>query len=145
MIQDPPVGTLVRRGSIYPPPAKLLAVDFDGTVVDHRYPKIGPEAPGAVDVLKGLVANQTGILLWTMRDGEDLLAAERWFEEREIPLYGANWNVEQQKWTTSPKVYAHLYIDDAALGVPMTKPPEFERPCVDWAKVRIVLTEMGWL
>lgn len=120
---------------------KIVAVDFDGTVVDHRYPDVGPEAPGAVMHLRDLVAGGWDIVLFTMRSGEELDAAVRWFAERDIPLFGVNRNPEQDSWTTSPKAYAQVYIDDAALGCPLVEIAGFKRKCVDWYVVHAIMAE----
>lgn len=118
----------------------LIAVDFDGTVVEHDFPAVGKENPGAVRVLRRLVANGCKLILWTMRsDSEEktpLADAVKWFEERNIPLFGINENPKQGTWSTSPKAYAQVYIDDAALGCPLR--PAITpggRLMVDWAKV----------
>ncbi len=72
--------------------------------------------------------------------------AEQWFALNEIPLYGVNRNPDQKSWTSSPKVYAHLYIDDAAIGIPLIVPGE-ERvaPYVDWNEVERILIKRGIL
>jgi len=116
----------------------IIAVDFDRTCVTHEYPLIG-RSIGAESVLNDLVAEGTKLVLWTMRSGEELAAAVRWFEERGIPLHGVNENPDQKSWTNSPKAYAHAYIDDAALGVPLCDGSPDERPYVDWDKVRDML------
>lgn len=70
--------------------------------------------------------------------------AKHWFEERGIILYGVNENPSQKQWTESPKVYAHLYIDDANLGVPLVKNSiASNRPYVDWKLVLIDLYNRG--
>ena len=112
-----------------------VAVDFDGTCVTHEYPRIG-RAVGAEPVLYELVKQGARLILWTMRSGKELADAVRWFEERNIPLWGINENPEQKTWTQSPKAYAQLYIDDAALGAPLCPGQDGEHPYVDWAKVR---------
>jgi hypothetical protein len=113
----------------------IIAVDFDGTCVDHRYPKVGENAPYAVETLKELVARGDKLILFTMRSGERLRDAIDWFKSNGIPLFGIQTNPEQQVWTSSPKAYAQLYIDDAAFGCPMIHPEGFERKCVDWKSV----------
>lgn len=66
-----------------------------------------------------------------------------WCRDREIPLYGVNYNPSQRHWTTSPKVYADLYIDDCAAGVPMRIGAD-DLPVVDWERIRdIVLNLLG--
>ncbi len=75
-----------------------------------------------------------------MRSGEFLADAVRWFEQNEIPLYGINENPQQKSWTQSPKAYAKLYIDDAALGIPLKLGVDGERPYVDWAAIASMLS-----
>lgn len=110
-----------------------IAVDFDGTCVTHEYPKVGKDI-GAEAVLKALVNQGHRLILNTMRSGRQLDDAVKWFTDRNIPLYGVNENPTQKEWTSSPKVYAHLYIDDAAVGVPLITNWE-DRPFVDWPEV----------
>ncbi len=125
-----------------------IVLDFDGTVVKHKYPAVGEDI-GAVPVLKRLVANGCRLLLSTMRsrnsDGVDTLQpAIDWFEQRGIPLAGINENPTQKEWTSSPKVYGNLYIDDAALGAPL-KLDTGGAAYIDWGKVAAVLYYMGIL
>lgn len=117
-----------------------ICVDFDGTVVDHRYPDIGDPVPGAIKWLKKLQRHGAKLILFTMRsDGpryEDLLReAVHYLEANGIVLYGVNQNPDQDTWTASPKAYGEVYIDDSAFGCPLIQPKGFARPCVDWKKV----------
>jgi hypothetical protein len=122
-----------------------IAIDFDGTVVTHEYPRIGKDI-GAVPVLKGLVARGHQLILNTMRSGKELDDAVLWFEAKGIPLYGVNEDPHQKEWTQSPKVYAELYIDDAALGCPLKQQgPVSDRPYVDWEVVRVLFVQKGFL
>ena len=125
----------------------IICVDFDGTIVDHRYPEIGPEAPGAIQWLKRLQSHGAKLILFTMRSdkgpaGPTLSDAVHFLESRGITLYGINKNPDQHTWTESPKAYADVYIDDAALGCPLTHPKGFHRPCVDWSKTGPALLEL---
>jgi hypothetical protein len=120
-----------------------IALDFDGTVCVHRYPSIGKDI-GAVPVLKELISNGHLLILNTMRSGQELEDAVEWFKDNEIPLYGINSTPGQSTWTSSPKVYAHLYIDDAALGIPLVRNGR-ERPYVNWSEVREMLIEEGYI
>ena len=113
----------------------IIAVDFDGTCVEHKYPDIGLNVPGAVTALKELATSGHKLILYTMRSGEELDAACKWFFENEIPLWCANANPMQSEWTLSPKVYAHKYIDDAAIGCPLRPGIQGTRPMVDWTLV----------
>jgi hypothetical protein len=79
-----------------------------------------------------------------MRSGIELEDAVLWFAENAIPLYGIQRNPTQDKWTNSPKCYAQIYIDDAALGCPLTFDETLsDRPFVDWKKVREILVASG--
>jgi hypothetical protein len=110
-------------------------VDFDGTVVDHMYPYMGAAVPGALEWMKAWSDQGGKIILWTMRDEEELEAAVEYLLENEVPLYGVNRNPDQAAWTASPKAYANVYVDDLALGVPLHQPDGFHNDCVDWGKV----------
>jgi len=123
----------------------IIAIDFDGTCVTHDYPGIGKPV-GSASVLRKLVAAGHQLIIWTMRSGEELEAAKNWFKENEIPFYAANGNPTQKSWTSSPKCYANLYIDDAALGTPLVFNLTYSsRPYVDWVKVEKLLIEQSYL
>jgi hypothetical protein len=114
----------------------IIAIDFDGTCVTHDYPEVGRDI-GAAEVIRKFVARGDKIILFTMRSGMPLMDACAWFLRNGIELFGVNENPEQHTWTKSPKPYAHLYIDDAALGVPLKYPDPngLGRPWVDWERV----------
>lgn len=119
-----------------------IAVDFDGTCVTHEYPRVGRDI-GAVPVLKKLVDAGHKLILNTMRSGDELADAIQWFIDNDIPLFGINENPTQKSWTASPKVYANLYIDDAALGCPLTTDNFFiVKPYVNWREVEKQLIKM---
>lgn len=117
----------------------IIAIDFDGTCVKHAYPNIGEDI-GAVPVLKEMVRQGHRLILNTMRSGELLEQAVKWFENNDITLTDANHCPGQSTWTSSPKVYANVYIDDAALGCPTTIDRE-GNIYVDW---RIVAKAFGY-
>jgi hypothetical protein len=120
-----------------------IAIDFDGTVVTHEYPKIGQDI-GAVPVLKKLASRGHLLILNTMRSGEQLQEAIQWFSDNRISLYGVNRDPGQEKWTKSPKVFANLYIDDAALGCPLVFNHNMcNRPFVDWESINEWMTGAG--
>ncbi len=117
-----------------------ICVDFDGTVVDHRYPYVGDPVPLAVDWMQRWVELGAKLILFTMRsddaEGEEYLTdAVQYFEKNNIELFGVNRNPDQDSWTKSPKAYGEIYIDDAAFGCPLTYIATFNRPCVDWKQV----------
>lgn len=138
-----------------------IVIDFDGTVVTHDFPKVGKDI-GAVPVLKKLVAQGHNLILFTMRSdvvepyskspeiitesGNYLTDAINWFKEHEIPLYGVQRNPTQDTWTTSPKAYGQIIIDDAALGCPLKFDNVISnRPFVCWDSVLSHLEEIGCL
>lgn len=139
-----------------------ICIDFDGTCVTHEFPNVGKDI-GAEAVLKELVDSGHRLILFTMRsncsdnqgysveipqihNGPFLDDAVNWFKERNIPLFGINVNPEQKTWTTSPKAYGQIYIDDAALGCPLILDPVFsDRPYVNWGIVRHQLVVRGIL
>ena len=63
-----------------------IAIDFDGTCVEHKYPEIGREIPYALQVLREITDRGHKIILWTMRSEQYLEEAVRCYEERKIPL-----------------------------------------------------------
>ena len=125
----------------------IVGIDFDGTIVEHQYPRIGLEVPYAIDVMKELQEAGHKLILWTMRSDEYLEEAVKYVESQGIKFFGINENPEQKDWTNSPKAYCNVYIDDAALGCPLvfTAPGSGLRPYVDWIQVRNTLTLMGLL
>lgn len=123
----------------------VIAVDFDGTCVEHNYPAIGMDVEGAVEVLRTLNKHGHRIILNTMRSGQRLETAVRWFRDRKIELWAVNRNPEQECWTSSPKVYADIYIDDSALGCPLIFLEGVRRPVVNWSKVRQLLESDGMI
>lgn len=121
----------------------IIAVDFDGTCVTHAYPEVGKDI-GAAKVLRELVDNNNSLILLTMRSGELLDAAVEWFKQNDIKLWGIQKNPTQHTWTSSNKVYAQLYIDDAGLGCPLKYDSEMSnRGFVDWASARQMLVSNG--
>jgi len=122
----------------------IVAIDFDGTVVLHRYPEVGEDLPHCVDVLKQLVAKGYKLILFTVRStGNHLGDAVQWFNDREIPLWGINRNPSQSGWSSSPKAYANIYIDDTALGCPLINGNRSDG--VDWYEVEKYLIKLGIL
>ena len=111
----------------------IIAIDFDGTIVNHEYPRIGEPVPNAIEWIKKFRSLGADIILYTMRSGDQLDEAISYLDSKGITdLYGYNTNPDQHLWTDSPKIYAHKYIDDAAVGCPLIKYKNFNRMCVDW-------------
>lgn len=98
-----------------------IAVDFDGTIVEHKYPSIGKEKPFAVETLKLLAADGHKLILWTVRSGRLLQEAVDWCAARGLTFYAVNGNepagsLFEGRGNGSPKVSADLFIDDANIG-----------------------------
>lgn len=96
-----------------------LAIDFDGTLVEHRYPAIGAEIPFAVDTLKMLQAEGYRLILWSVREGSLLDEAEEWCEKRGLTFYAINKNYPEETIEDdlySRKLKADLFIDDRNIG-----------------------------
>ena len=117
----------------------VLGLDIDSMVVTHAYPLMGEDI-GAVPWLKMALEKYPAlrIMVCTMRSGEPLELARVWLEERGIPVWALNAHPEQAEWTESPKPaewtespkpYAHYYVDDRAVGVPL----RLDR-CIDWER-----------
>lgn len=127
-----------------------IAIDFDGTCVTHEFPKVGKDI-GAARILRELVSKGNKLILYTMRsDGQEsgntLSEAVEWFNKNCIELYSVQKDKNQENWTSSNKCYAQLYIDDAALGIPLLYQEFYsDKPFVDWNKVEILLKEKGIL
>lgn len=116
----------------------IIAIDFDGTIVTHDYPRVGKPVPYAKEVINMLAANGHKCFLWTMRDNETLEAAKKYCKDNGIML--CNYNQSPAQFSNSPKQYAVIYIDDAALGCPTSYDHYLSsRPFVDWYKVAEML------
>ena len=94
----------------------IIAVDFDGTIVEHQYPKIGPEKPFAIDTLKKLAKENHRLILWTVREGKLLQEAVNYCKERGLEFYAINRNYPEEKYIKERKLKAELWIDDRNLG-----------------------------
>lgn len=97
----------------------IIAVDFDGTIVEHRYPEIGKEIPFAISTLKQLQADGHRLILWSVREGHLLQEAVDYCKERGVNFYAVNADFEEEDGTGrdfSRKLKADLFIDDRNVG-----------------------------
>lgn len=118
----------------------IIGVDFDGTIVEHEYPEIGRPVPLALETLRECINLGARVILWTMRSGDELQAAVDFLASHRVSLFGVNRNPETD-WSTSPKAYCHVYVDDAAFGCPLMKAVKTRRPVVDWSQVASALLD----
>ena len=97
-----------------------IAVDFDGTIVEHRYPAIGEEIPFAIDTLKKLISEQHRLILWSVREGQLLEDAVNWCRERGVEFYAVNKDYPEEAPDKnnhfSRKLKVDLWIDDRNIG-----------------------------
>jgi hypothetical protein len=95
-----------------------IAVDFDGTIVDHRYPEIGEEMLFAFDTLKALQKQGHDLILWTFRAGKELKEAVDYCKKNGLEFYAVNASYPEEKFdnSISRKVDADLFIDDRNIG-----------------------------
>lgn len=98
--------------------SQIIAIDFDGTIVEHRYPAIGRTRPFAFQTLKALQANNHRLILWTHRAGQKLEEAVKFCKSHGVEFYAVNKNFPEEIWneTDSRKILADIYIDDRNLG-----------------------------
>lgn len=99
----------------------IIAVDFDGTIVEHEYPLIGKERPFAIETLKMLIKDRHRLILWSVREGELLEEAVQWCRDRGVEFYAVNKDFPEEQGTSnnkyfSRKVKADLFIDDRNIG-----------------------------
>jgi len=96
-----------------------IAVDFDGTIVEHAYPEIGKEIPFATDTLRMLMKDRHDLILWTVREGRLLDEAVEWCKERGVEFYAINRDFPEEKKGMkhfSRKLKADIFIDDRNIG-----------------------------
>ena len=98
----------------------VIAVDFDGTIVEHRYPAIGPELPFAIDTLRQLASEGHRLILWTVREGQYLDEAVEFCRSRGLEFYAVNRDYPEEEPERNNrftrKLKADLWIDDRNLG-----------------------------
>lgn len=101
--------------SDYPP---VLAVDFDGTIVENKFPGIGKLMPNSKEVLQRLYGMGCRIIIWTCRTGMRLEDAIDFCNAEGIPFDTVNENLPeiiQAFGGDMRKVFANYYIDDRNL------------------------------
>lgn len=98
-----------------------IAIDFDGTIVEHKYPAIGDEIPFATDTLKMLIADHHRLILWSVREDKLLDEAVAWCRERGVEFYAVNRDYPEENGTEnnnhfSRKLKVDMFIDDRNIG-----------------------------
>lgn len=97
-----------------------IAVDFDGTIVRHRYPAIGEEILFATQTLKKLIEERHQLILWSVREGHLLDEAVEWCRERGVEFYAVNRDFPEEDVALnqhySRKLKVDMFIDDRNVG-----------------------------
>ena len=98
-----------------------IAVDFDGTIVEHRYPEIGEELPFATETLKMLIKDRHKLILWSVREGKLLNEAVNWCRERGVEFYAVNRDYPEENGKESNNFFSRklkvdMFIDDRNIG-----------------------------
>lgn len=98
-----------------------IAVDFDGTIVEHKYPNIGKELPFAIETLIKLQTEGHRIILWSVREGHLLDEAVEYCRKRGLEFYAVNREFPEEEFDPgspyySRKLKADLFIDDRNIG-----------------------------
>ena len=95
----------------------VIAVDFDGTIVEHAYPAIGKPIPFAIETLLQLQKDNHKLILWTVREGELLQEAIDYCAERGLYFFAENANYRgEDRSTANRKLGVDMFIDDRNLG-----------------------------
>jgi len=97
----------------------IIAVDFDGTVVEHEYPSIGKTKLFAFETLKALQEKNHRLIMWTYRTGKELDDAVEFCRQNGIEFYAINKNYPEEEYVEgeiSRKINADIYIDDKNIG-----------------------------
>lgn len=95
-----------------------LAIDFDGTIVEDAYPKIGKPKLFAFETLKRLQQDGHRLILWTYRYGKTLQEAVDFCKKNGLEFYAVNCSFPNEKYDPkkSRKINADLFIDDRNVG-----------------------------
>ena len=112
----------------------IIAVDFDGTIVEHEYPNIGKEKIFATETLRQLINDGHRLILWTVREGELLDEAVEWCRQRGVEFYAVNKDFPEENISKneqfSRKIKADVWIDDLNVG-----------GLPDWGTIYRIITE----
>ena len=95
-----------------------IAVDFDGTIVEHQYPEIGKEKLFAFEALREMQKKGFKLILWTVRSGEKLEEAIEFCRNKGVEFYAVNKNYPEEVIDEdfTRKLEVDIYIDDRNIG-----------------------------
>ena len=111
---------------MFPKNTKIIAIDFDGTIVEDAFPKIGKPILFAFETMLKLQEKGHRLILWTYRSGRKLQEAVDFCKENGIEFYAVNKSYPEEVLdnSISRKIHADIFIDDRNFG---------ELP--DWGKI----------
>lgn len=128
----------------------IIAVDFDGVLCENAFPKIGRPNYGVISLIREFIDNGHEVVLWTVRNGEELTAAVDWCGERGLHFCNVNGPAPSNEAeykdkypTQSRKIYADIYIDDHSLEFVVN--PSSTRSTADWIKHDLSKGVEKWL
>jgi len=90
----------------------VVAVDFDGTLVENNFPEIGEPNKEVMQYVRDKKEEGAIIILWTTRQNDFLQEALDFCEQYDIPIDYANRNAPGIGFETSNKIFADIYVDD---------------------------------
>ena len=125
----------------------IIAVDFDGTIVEHKYPKIGREIIFATDTLKALNKKGHQLILWSFRSGKLLDEAVTFCKEHGVEFYAVNKSYPEEVFdeAISRKISADLFIDDRNIGGMLSWGEIYQKICPDETEEGGSKINMGFL
>jgi hydroxymethylpyrimidine pyrophosphatase-like HAD family hydrolase len=125
----------------------IIAVDFDGTIVENRYPKIGKEISFAIETLKALNKRGHQLILWSVRSGKQLEEAVAFCEERGVEFYAVNKSYPEEVYdeTLSRKINADIFIDDRNVGGMLSWGAIYQMICPEESGITIPNKNKGLL
>jgi hydroxymethylpyrimidine pyrophosphatase-like HAD family hydrolase len=96
----------------------IIAIDFDGTIVEDAYPKIGATQLFAFETLKKLKSEGYRLILWTYRSGSKLDEAVAFCNDNGIAFYAVNKSFPEEEFNEkySRKIHADIFVDDRNIG-----------------------------
>lgn len=99
---------------------RVVAVDFDGTLAETKFPEIIKPIPKTIKYCKHLKKRGAILILHTCRKGQDLQDAVEWCEGQGLIFDYVNENtvenIAKYGGEDTRKIFAHEYIDDRAIN-----------------------------
>lgn len=114
----------------------FVAIEFDGCIVTHDYPEIGEKVPFVKESIDAFRASGLKTILLTSREGDALQKAVDHLNRYDMMTDFVN---ENPTIKCKNKLFAHVYVDPAAVGIPTIMHPCNSSRCVDWLSVLLMI------